>query len=67
MLRFRKMIAKKGTRQWFFEKYIGDTFGKHIMNLGCETVDILDHFYDEKIYVGFYSRTEIKPMSGDIT
>lgn len=49
---FQKMIAKKGARQWFFEKYIGDTSGKRILDLGCGTADILDHIYDEKIYVG---------------
>lgn len=49
---FQKMIAKKGARQWLLEKYIGDTSGKRILDLGCGTADILDYIYDEKMYVG---------------
>lgn len=49
---FQKLIAKENGREWFFKKYISDTSGKKILDLGCGTADILDCIRDEKLYVG---------------
>ncbi len=49
---FQNMIVKKNERADFFKRYIGDTTGKRILDLGCGTANILEHIHDEKEYIG---------------
>lgn len=49
---FKKIIGKENSAEWFLEKYIGDTVGKKILDLGCGTAEIADHIRGEKLYVG---------------
>ena len=49
---FQKVIWREDFRSWFITKYIGDTSGKKILDLGCGTADMLDHIWDEELYIG---------------
>ena len=49
---FQKMIGKKSFPEYFASKYIGDTSGLSILDLGCGPADVLKYIHDEKLYVG---------------